>query len=118
MMDGMSIADQMDAAEEEAAPRVLDLDLEPPITFQKKPFATLHLEEPTGKMMERAEQELQGGVNAYALRRFQITLVAQAAKVPREVVEAMPVGQIARAWDFLETLLPGGPATGARSSPI
>jgi hypothetical protein len=116
MMDGMSIADQMDAEAEAVAPRVLDLELDPPITFQKKPFAVLHLEEPTGKMMERAEQELVGGVNAYALRRFQITLVAQSAKVPREVVEAMPVGQIARAWDFLETLLPGGPATGARSS--
>jgi Phage tail assembly chaperone proteins, E, or 41 or 14 len=116
MMDGMSLADQMDAEAEAVAPRVLDLELDPPITFQKKPFATLHLEEPTGKMMERAEQELAGGVNAYALRRFQITLVAQSAKVPREVVEAMPVGQIARAWDFLETLLPGGPATGARSS--
>lgn len=117
MMDGMSIADQMDQQEEAATPRVLDLELDPPVTFKAKPFATLHLEEPTGKMMERAEQELQAGVNAYSLRRFQITLVAQAARVPREVVEAMPVGQIARAWGFLETLLPGGPATGATSSP-
>jgi Phage tail assembly chaperone proteins, E, or 41 or 14 len=115
MMDGMSIADQMDAEAEAAAPRVLDLELDPPVMFQKKPFAALHLEEPTGKMMERCEMELQGGVNAYSLRRAQITLIAAVAKVPREVVEAMPIGQIARAWDFLLKLLPAGQVIGAIS---
>lgn len=116
MMDGMSLADQMDAEAEAVAPRVLDLELDPPVTFQKKPFATLHLEEPTGKMVERAEQELAVGVNHFTLRRYQITMVAQCAKVPREVIEAMQMGQIARAWDFLVPMLPGGPLTGVISS--
>jgi len=63
-------------------------------------------------MMEKAEQELAPGPNAYTLRRFQITLVAQAAKVPREVVERMRVSDVTRAFDFLATLLPGGQPTG------
>ena len=42
--------------EEEQLPRTLDMDID--VTFQKKRFTSLHLEEPTAKQLERAEIEL------------------------------------------------------------
>jgi len=104
-----------DLDEPEAEPelaRQLDIELDPPILFQKKPFTTLHLEEPTGAMVEAAEQELGATPTPYTLRRYQITLIARTAKVPREVIQQMRVGDIMRAFNFLSRLLDTGPPTG------
>jgi hypothetical protein len=94
-------------------PRVRDFDLDPPIEFNKKPFTRLHLEEPTARMVERAEQELAQGANTYTMRRYSVTLVAQTARVPREVVEMMRIKQVEECFDFLAGLLSPGPPTGA-----
>jgi hypothetical protein len=107
--DNLEQPEQPDLA---STPKTLDLDIDPPVEFQRKRFDVLHLQEPTGGQLEKAEQELAGGPNAYTLRRYMITLVAAVAKVPREVVLAMRQSQIEAAFDFLSRSRPGGPPTG------
>jgi hypothetical protein len=90
--------------EDEPLPRTLDLDID--ITFQKKRFTSLHLEEPTAKQLERAELELNAvSPTPYMMRRYQIALVAGVAKVPREVVLELRNSQLTEAFDFLADLL-------------
>jgi hypothetical protein len=86
---------------DEEQPRTLDIEID--VTFQKKRFVTLHLEEPTGKQLERAELELnQVNQTPYTIRRYQIMLIAQVAQVPREVVLELKESEIMRAFNFLE----------------
>lgn len=106
------LPDDLEAEDEAEPARTLDLELDPPVLFQKKPFERIHLEEPTGAMLEAAEQELVPGPNAYTLRRYQITLIAKVAKVPREVVLAMRESQIEAAFGFLSRLRDAGRPTG------
>jgi hypothetical protein len=94
----------IDPTEEEELPRTLDLDID--VTFQKRRFTSLHLEEPTAKQLERAEIELNTREpNAYTMRRYQIALVASVAGVPREVVLELKFSQLNQAFDFLADLL-------------
>jgi hypothetical protein len=105
MMD--AIVDQFDAAEDPEVsddPRTLDIDID--VTFQKKRFTTLHLQEPKAKQLERAEMELNvANTTPYHFRRYQIALVASVAKVPVEVIGELPNSQLVRAWHFLRDLL-------------
>lgn len=110
-MDAFS--DEFDAtvSEDEPLARTLDMDID--VTFQKKRFTTLHLEEPTAKQMERAELELNHpNPTAYMFRRYQIALVAAVAQVPREVVLELRSSQLAEAFDFLAVLLAPIPKDG------
>ena len=116
MMDALS--DRFDAAEPDetqiaADPNVLDLDID--VTFQKKHFTTLHLQEPKAKQIERAEMELNNAnPTAYHFRRYQIAMIAQVAKVPIEVVGELTNTQLRAAWGFLRAKLePDTPETGA-----
>jgi Phage tail assembly chaperone proteins, E, or 41 or 14 len=110
MMD--AITSEFDAGEDEALPRTLDLDID--VTFQKKRFTSLHLEEPTAKQLERAELELNTtSPTAYTMRRYQIALVAAVAKVPREVVLELRHSELTKAFDFLAELLAPTPKDGA-----
>lgn len=95
-----------------ASPRTLELDLDPPIEANGRSYASLHLEEPTARMVERAEAELAAGVTVHALRKYQIALVSQASGLPRAVVEQMRISQVREAADFLSAFIGGGPATG------
>jgi hypothetical protein len=105
--------EQEDSLDVETPPeRVRDYDIDPPITFAKKPFSRLHLCEPTGAQIQKAEFELAAAQNIFTMRRYQITLIAAVAKVPREVVEAMRVTQIEECFEFLGPLLAPGPRTG------
>ena len=90
--------------------RVRDMEID--VMWHSQHITRLHLQEPTGRQVETAEKELIGGPNAYTLRRYQITLIAQVAKVDRQVVESMPVSQIEEAFDFLGGLLARGRQTG------
>jgi hypothetical protein len=103
MMD--AITDQFDAAEPATDPgRVKDIEID--VTFQKRRFTNLHLEEPTVKQIERAELELnQTNQTPYTMRRYQIALVAAVAQVPREVVGELRHSQLTEAFDFLAELL-------------
>ena len=92
--------------------RTMDLDIDPPIEINGKPYTRLHLEEPTAQMMERAEAELAHGYDAWSLRKYQIWLVSQGGKLPRAVVEKMRVTQVKKAADFLQSFLASGPETG------
>jgi hypothetical protein len=101
-----------DTSEDEPLPRTLDMDID--ITFQKKRFTSLHLEEPTAKQLERAELELNSpNPTAYMMRRYQIALVAAVAHVPREVVLELRHSQLNEAFDFLSDLLAPIPKDGA-----
>jgi hypothetical protein len=118
-----SIIDQFDAAEPEATrepeppPATLDLELDPPIEFQKKTFTVLHLREPRSGETQRALAELANGSNPYTQHRMATRLVAAVAQVPVEVVLKMPEGQVRRAMDFFERIGNAGQATGETSSP-
>lgn len=108
-----AFADEFDAAQEaeEPLPRTLDMDID--ITFQKKRFTSLHLEEPTAGQLERAELELNtASPTAYTMRRYQIALIAGVAKVPREVVLQLRHGELTEAFDFLSDLLAPSPKDG------
>ena len=90
-------------------PRVLVIEIDPPITWSNgKTYTELRLEEPTGQMIVRAEQELANGANFAALRKYQFALVSNAADVPRGVIEQMRISQIQKAADFLSAFMPGG----------
>ncbi|HSR78764.1 MAG TPA: phage tail assembly protein [Xanthobacteraceae bacterium] len=93
-------------------PRVLDIELDPPIEWNNKTYETLHLEEPTAHMVERAEQELAGNMSVHALRKYQIALVSHASGQPRQVIERMRISQVREAADFLSRFIGGGQATG------
>jgi hypothetical protein len=80
--------------------------------FHAQHVTRLHLQEPTGRQYENACKELANGANAYAMERFKITLIAQAAKVDRAIIEGMKKSQIERAFDFLSRLLDAGRPTG------
>lgn len=106
-----AITNEFDPIEDEPPPRTLDMDID--ITFQKKRFTSLHLEEPTAKQMERAELELNNpNPTAYMMRRYQIALVAAVAQVPREVVLELKHSQLSEAFDFLAALLAPSPKDG------
>jgi hypothetical protein len=114
-MDGMTrLADDLDAmpSPEPAIEREKDMELDPPVEFQKKKFTSIHLEEPNGAAMEAARLEVQNGENPYTAWRFQVTLIAKVAKVPREVVLAMRKSEIDAAFAFLAPLLLAGSPTG------
>jgi hypothetical protein len=94
-------------------PRVLDIEVDPPVEWNGNTYATLHLEEPTGQMIVKSEQELAQGANFAALRKYQFALVSNASGVPRQAIEKMRISQIQQAFDFLSRFMPSGPATGA-----
>lgn len=110
-----ALVNQFDAAEEAEPELPATLDIEIDVVFQKKPFSTLHLREPKAKEIERAERELSvQNPTPYHFRRYQMTLIAQVAKVPPEVVGELTNSQLRRAWDFLRQLLDADtPETGA-----
>jgi hypothetical protein len=103
-MDALTTDDFGELGSPEPEPRTLDMDID--VTFQKKRFTSLHLEEPTAKQLERAEIELNTtSPTAYTMRRYQIALVASVAQVPREVVLELKFSQLNEAFDFLADLL-------------
>jgi len=100
------------AVSEVEFPRTLDLEIEPPLDVNGKTYSTLHLEEPTARMVERAESELGGNMTVHTLRKYQIALVSHGAAVPRAVIEQMRISQVRQAADFLSSFIGDGPATG------
>src|ERR1700739_4519536 len=82
-------------------PRSLDIEIDPPVQWDSKTFDHLHLEEPTARMVLRAEGELSGTVNMPQMRAYQIALVSHAAGVPRQVIEQMRISQMLEAFGFL-----------------
>lgn len=107
-----TLAGEFTTEEDDPLPRTLDMDID--VTFQKKRFTSLHLEEPTAKQLERAEIELNSAnPTAYMMRRYQIALVAAVGQVPREVVLELRHSQLTEAFDFLAGLLAPSPKDGA-----
>jgi hypothetical protein len=93
-------------------PRFLDIEIDPPVEWNGKTYSTMHLSEPTGVQIERAEAELAAVVNIHTLRKYQFAIVSQASGVPRQAVEKMRISQIKQAADFLTSFTTSGPETG------
>jgi hypothetical protein len=93
-------------------PRFLDIEIDPPIEWNGKTYSVLHLEEPTGQQIERAEAELAVSVNVHTLRKYQLAVISQASGMPRQAVEKMRISQIKQAADFLTSFTSSGPETG------
>jgi Phage tail assembly chaperone proteins, E, or 41 or 14 len=94
-------------------PRTLDLEIDPPIEANGKTYSSLHLEEPTARMVERAEAEMAAGMTVHTLRKYQIALVSQGSGFPRAVIEQMRISQVRTAADFLSRFIADGLQTGA-----
>jgi hypothetical protein len=113
--NGNLALDEFDApAARSEQPLTMDLVIDPPIEGSNgKTYEHLHLEEPTARMVERAEAELAGNFNVHSLRKYQIALVSHATGTPRDVIERMRISQLTKASDFLSTFIGSGRAIGA-----
>lgn len=96
-----------------ALPRTLDLEIDPPVDWNGNTYSSMHLEEPTARMVERAEAELASGVTVHTLRKYQVALVSHGSGWPRGVIEQMRISQVQEAATFLSGFLQSGPETGA-----
>lgn len=94
-------------------PRVLVIDLDPPIEWNGNTYEVMRVEEPNGRMVLKAESELQNGANFLTLRNYQFALVSNASGIPRQAIELMRISDITKASDFLASFMPGGLRTGA-----
>lgn len=97
---------------EDAFPRTLDIEIDPPLEVNGKTYSSLRLEEPTARMVERAESELGGTMTVHTLRKYQIALVSQGSGTPRAVIEQMRISQVRQAADFLSSFIGVGLPTG------
>lgn len=82
------------------------------LKWKAQHISVLHLREPTAKQIELAEREISVSprdATAAMMRRYQIVLLSQVAKLPREVIEDMPVTKLEEAYAFLAGLLNPGP---------
>lgn len=103
----------MVGAGDEQLPRTLDLVLDPPLEFSNgRTYDSMHLEEPTAKMVRTAEQELTGDYGPHHQRNFQIKLVELASGIPRGAIEQMRISQLLEAYNFLRRWSGHGPAIG------
>jgi hypothetical protein len=93
-------------------PRVLDIEIDPPVEWNGKTYNVLHLKEPTGRQVERAEGELTANSNFQSLRKYQFALLSLVSGVPRQVIEQMRITQINEGTDFLRPFISGGQETG------
>jgi hypothetical protein len=110
-----ALVDQFDAAEPDASddtPATLDIEISPPIEFQKKMFTVLHLREPQSGETQQALAEIANGSNSYTQHRMATRLVALVAKVPVEVVLKLPESKVKRAMDFFTRIGDAGLQTG------
>jgi hypothetical protein len=106
-MQGNGDLAAVEARRQDGIPRTLDLAIDPPIEWDSKFYDTLHLREPTGRMLLLAEGELTGDLNPQKLRKFQIALISHGADVPRQVVERLPASLLREAYNFLVRLSGG-----------
>jgi hypothetical protein len=112
MSNGVAQFSDDTAGADDELPVFLDIEIDPPIELGGKTYAVLHLREPTGDQLERAELELANGVTYPNLRKYSHALIAQVAGVPAAVVKKMRVTQIREASDFLARYVSGGPPIG------
>lgn len=111
--NGTDVEGGANGLEENQAPRTLDLVLDPPLEFANgKTYDSMHLEEPTAKMVRTAEQELTGDYGPHHQRNFQIKLVELASGIPRGAIEQMRISQLLEAYNFLRRWSGHGPAIG------
>jgi hypothetical protein len=86
------------------------------LRWKQQRISVLHLREPSAKHVELAEREITvppRQATAVMMRRYQIVLLSQVARVPKEVIEDMPVTALEEAYGFLAGLLERGRSTGA-----
>ena len=103
----------VEPARDDELPQVLTIEIDPPVEWNGKTYSELRLEEPIGRMIQKAEQELSSGASFAALRNYQFSLVSNCSGVPRAVIEQMRISQIQKAADFLARFMPGGLGIGA-----
>lgn len=94
-------------------PKFLVIEIDPPVEWNGRTFSEMRLEEPTGQMIVKSEQELANGANFASLRNYQFALVSNCSGIPRQAIEKMRISQIQKAADFLSAFMPGGRPIGA-----
>jgi hypothetical protein len=106
------MADEAASPPDDLTPRVLRLDLNPPIHWNDNDYTEITIREPTGSQVLRAEAELGQQWTAATFRRYKFALIALVSGEPRQVIERMPISQLERAFDFLNRFINAAPATG------
>jgi hypothetical protein len=117
MMDDMvRLPDDIDV--DPRSPPERDFPLNPPVEFNKKVFRSIRLREPSGAVYEAAQREMPVNAQPTPIHavRFQMTMLAGVARVPREVIERMRLTEIQEAFAFVLPLFQAFLATGETSS--
>jgi len=115
--NGASFGAQFDAAAPHENPLDSTMVMEVDIPWQSQRVTRLNLKEPTAGQYERALREVQAGTDAHTIQRYKITLIAEVANLPRQVIERMRASDVEKAFLFLAPLLPGFQATSETSQP-
>lgn len=101
-----------------ANPKDWEMPVSPAIRIGPLEFSTLRLREPTAETVEKAEEKLGTSGTGYALRQYQITLVALTAGVDPAVAGRLRIRELNAASVYIQRFISGGPAIGDSSSPI
>jgi hypothetical protein len=116
MDDMIRLPDDIDV--DPRSPPERDFTLNPPIEYNKKVFRSIRLREPSGAVFELAQREMPVNSEPSTIHtlRFQMTMLAGVARVPREVIERMRLSEILEAFQFVLPLFQSSLETGATSS--
>lgn len=79
----------------------LQLTIEPAIVLHNTTYDLLDLREPKTGELDAAYRELGTTMTSYAMRRFQIMLVARVSGYNRGVIERLPIGLLDEASRYL-----------------
>ena len=94
-------------------PRFLDIEIDPPIEWNNSTYTTMHLEEPTARMIQRSEQEWgTEGMTPANMTKYKIALVSNASGLPRQVIDNLRISQLNEAYHFLTGFMSSGLPTG------
>ena len=104
-MNGNNVVDLDGTPAEDAFPRVLDIDIDPPVEFAGKIYDTMHLREPTFQEVRLAEGDLirdaTGRNTEASSRAYALTLISKISGVPRGAIDQMRISQANEAFYFL-----------------
>ncbi len=88
-------------------PDTLEIALDPPVVVNKVEYARIALREPTLNQVQTAQAKLDDPSYSSpgAMRDYALTFVAVVSRLPRAVVDEMPVRALDQALDYLQAFV-------------
>lgn len=94
------------SAGDDDSPRLMDIDIAPPITVDGKTYDVVHLQEPTADQWRAAQAAATPGPTYDT--DLNIHLIANVSKVPRQVIGKLPMSQVLKGGFFLRDCVESG----------